>query len=198
MHSRILLLPDAKATEDLGRALASTLSGGMVITLAGQLGAGKTTLVRGVLRGLDIRGAVKSPTYTLVEPYAISSLYLYHFDFYRLGDPDEWEAAGFREYFRDDAICMIEWPEKAGPALPRPDLAISLEIAELPAMSAPSAPSVFPSPAAAETPPQHIETLQREAGRRCTLSALTERAERCLAAADRFSTRNAPAQAVKP
>ena len=128
MHSRILNLPDATATESVGRLLRSTLSGGMVVTLSGELGAGKTTLVRGVLRGFDISGAVKSPTYTLVEPYAVSSLYFYHFDFYRLEDPEEWEAAGFREYFRDDAICMIEWPEKAGASLPAADLAIALEI----------------------------------------------------------------------
>jgi tRNA threonylcarbamoyladenosine biosynthesis protein TsaE len=160
MHSRILLLPDAHATENLGRALSRALTGGMVVTLTGELGAGKTTLVRGVLRGLDIAGPVKSPTYTLVEPYAISSLHLYHFDFYRLRDPDEWEEAGFREYFRNDAICMIEWPDKAGPALPRPDLAIALEIEG-----------------------------DAASGRRCTLSAFTERAERCLTAADQLSRR---------
>ena len=75
------MLPDAESTEAVGRALAPTLAGGMIVTLSGDLGAGKTTLVRGVLRALDIRGPVKSPTYTLVEPYAVSSLYLYHFDF---------------------------------------------------------------------------------------------------------------------
>lgn len=130
MHTRILNLPDAAATEAVGRAIAPALLPGMVITLSGDLGAGKTTLVRGVLRALDITGPVKSPTYTLVEPYAISSLYLYHFDFYRLSDPEEWEAAGFREYFRDDAICLIEWPERAGSLLPPPDLEIVLEVIE--------------------------------------------------------------------
>ncbi len=100
----------------------------MVVTLSGDLGAGKTTLVRGVLRGLDIEGPVKSPTYTLVEPYTVSSLYLYHFDFYRLREPEEWEAAGFREYFRNDAICLIEWPERAGDLLPAADLHIVLEV----------------------------------------------------------------------
>ena len=122
------MLPDAASTESVGRALAPTLGGGMVVTLTGDLGAGKTTLVRGVLRALDIKGPVKSPTYTLVEPYAISSLYFYHFDFYRLGGPEEWDAAGFREYFRNDAIALIEWPEKAGAALPAADLAIALDI----------------------------------------------------------------------
>ena len=100
----------------------------MVVTLSGDLGAGKTTLVRGVLRGFDIGGPVKSPTYTLVEPYTISSLYLYHFDFYRLREPEEWEAAGFREYFRNDAICLVEWPERAGDSLPAADLQIVLEV----------------------------------------------------------------------
>ncbi|MEO8136278.1 MAG: tRNA (adenosine(37)-N6)-threonylcarbamoyltransferase complex ATPase subunit type 1 TsaE, partial [Betaproteobacteria bacterium] len=111
MHNRILSLPDAAATEAAGRALGGVLQPGMVVTLSGDLGAGKTTFVRGVLRAFDIKGPVKSPTYTLVEPYAVSSLYLYHFDFYRLTDPEEWEAAGFREYFRNDAICLVEWPE---------------------------------------------------------------------------------------
>jgi tRNA threonylcarbamoyladenosine biosynthesis protein TsaE len=100
----------------------------MVVTLSGDLGAGKTTLVRGVLRGFDIEGPVRSPTYTLVEPYKVSSLYLYHFDFYRLKDPDEWEAAGFREYFRADAICLIEWPERASPFLPPADLELRLSL----------------------------------------------------------------------
>ncbi len=140
----------------------------MVVTLAGQLGAGKTTLVRGVLRGFDIRGAVKSPTYTLVEPYAISSLYFYHFDFYRLSGAGEWEAAGFREYFRDDAICVIEWPEKAGGTLPPADLSIALAI----------------EPAASDS------SAEADA-RRCTLVAHTERAEPCLLAADRIGLRSA-------
>jgi tRNA threonylcarbamoyladenosine biosynthesis protein TsaE len=82
-------LPDADATERAGRALARGLEGGMVVTLSGELGAGKTTLARGVLRGLGWQGPVKSPSYTLVEYYPLSSLYLYHFDFYRFADPQE-------------------------------------------------------------------------------------------------------------
>ena len=155
MHPLILSLPDAAATEAAGRALAPTLLPGMVVTLSGDLGAGKTTLVRGVLRGLDISGPVKSPTYTLVEPYTVSSLYLYHFDFYRLREPAEWEAAGFREYFRNDAICVIEWPERAGDLLPAADLQIVLEVID--------------------------------AGRRCTVSARSARAESCLAALASFA-----------
>jgi tRNA threonylcarbamoyladenosine biosynthesis protein TsaE len=98
----------------------------MIVTLSGDLGTGKTTLVRGLLRALGWTGPVKSPTYTLVEHYPVSSLYLYHFDFYRFADPEEWETAGFAECFRDDAVCVIEWPERVGALLPAPDLAIAL------------------------------------------------------------------------
>ena len=98
----------------------------MVVTLQGELGAGKTTLVRGVLRSRGVDGPIKSPTYTLVEHYPVSSLYFYHFDFYRLGSTDEWDDAGFAEYFRDDAIVLAEWPERVAGVLGAPDLALSL------------------------------------------------------------------------
>ena len=98
----------------------------MIVTLDGDLGAGKTTLVRGLLRARGVGGSIKSPTYTLVEHYPVSSLYFYHFDFYRFMSPDEWDAAGFSDYFRDDAVCIVEWPERAGDRLPRADLALSL------------------------------------------------------------------------
>jgi tRNA threonylcarbamoyladenosine biosynthesis protein TsaE len=130
MHQAILNLPDPAATEAAGRAVAPTLAPGMVVALSGDLGAGKTTFVRGVLRAMDITGPVKSPTYTLVEPYEFSSLYLYHFDFYRLQDPQEWEAAGFREYFGKHSICLIEWPERAQGLAPAADLSIALQIAD--------------------------------------------------------------------
>ena len=119
-------LADAQATERVGGALAAALSGGMVVTLSGDLGAGKTTLVRGVLRELGWTGPVKSPTYTLVEYYPFSSLYLYHFDFYRFVDPEEWETAGLAEYFRSDSACLVEWPERVADFLPLPDLAVVL------------------------------------------------------------------------
>jgi tRNA threonylcarbamoyl adenosine modification protein YjeE len=83
----------------------------MIVTLSGDLGTGKTTLTRGLLRALGWTASVKSPTYTLVEHYPFSSLYFYHFDFYRFIDPEEWETAGLSECFREDAVCVIEWPE---------------------------------------------------------------------------------------
>lgn len=103
------------------------LHGGLAVWLRGDLGAGKTTLVRGLLHGLGHAGKVKSPTYTLVEPYVISGLYLYHFDLYRFADPEEWDAAGFRDYFNQQSVCLVEWPQRAGDLLPPADLEISLE-----------------------------------------------------------------------
>jgi len=121
-------LADEAATAQLGAQLAQALAPGLVIYLSGNLGAGKTALVRAVLRGLGYQGKVKSPTFTLVELYAISSLTIYHFDLYRFRDPDEWLEAGFRDYFGSDAICLVEWPEKAEGMLPPADLRITLQI----------------------------------------------------------------------
>lgn len=123
-------LPDETATLAFGTALAQALAPGLTIYLDGELGAGKTTLVRGVLRGLGYAGKVKSPTYTLVELYTVSSLYLYHFDFYRFADPREWVDAGFREHFNPDTVCFVEWPEKAGEFLPIPDVRIALSVVD--------------------------------------------------------------------
>lgn len=116
------------ATLAFGGKLAQALAPGLKLYLRGNLGAGKTTLARGILRGLGYAGKVKSPTYTLVELYKVSNLYLYHFDFYRFADPEEWEEAGFREYFGAESVCLVEWPEKAGDLLPAPDLELRLEI----------------------------------------------------------------------
>ena len=103
---------------------------GLQVQLVGDLGAGKTTLVRATLRGLGHTGRVRSPTYTLVEPYVLErpagELALYHFDLYRFTDPAEWADAGFREYFDSGAVCLVEWPQRAGPLLGVPDLVFSL------------------------------------------------------------------------
>lgn len=119
-------LPDADATERAGRALAHRLEGGMVVTLSGDLGAGKTTFARGVLRGLGWTGPVKSPSYTLLEHYPFSSIYLYHFDFYRFADPQEWETMGAAECFTARSVALIEWPERVAERLPPADLAVRL------------------------------------------------------------------------
>jgi tRNA threonylcarbamoyladenosine biosynthesis protein TsaE len=120
-------LPDEPATRRAGARLAKGVAPGLRLYLKGELGSGKTTLVRGLLHGLGWRGRVKSPTYALVEVYVISSLQLYHFDFYRFLDKREWNDSGFRDSFDGVAVCIVEWPEKAGDALPPPDLELELE-----------------------------------------------------------------------
>ena len=122
-----LSLPDEAATLRLGEAFAAGAAPGLVLHLRGELGAGKTTLVRGLLRGLGYRGRVKSPTYTLVEPYVDLRLNLYHFDFYRFKDRSEWLSSGFREHFNPGSLCIVEWPERAGDLLATPDLEIHLQ-----------------------------------------------------------------------
>ncbi len=146
-------LPDAAASDELGRDLARVVvegvgaegampDGGFTVHFSGELGAGKTTVVRALLRTLGIEGRIKSPTYTLVEPYVVPmpksvasrlhvNLYCYHFDFYRFEDPQEWLEAGFRDYFSDAALRLVEWPERArsddGTPLPAPDVRVVLE-----------------------------------------------------------------------
>jgi tRNA threonylcarbamoyladenosine biosynthesis protein TsaE len=154
MITAALDLPDAAATAAAGARLAPALAGGVIVTLSGDLGTGKTTLVRGCLRALGWQGPVKSPTYTLVEYYPLSSLYFYHFDFYRFADPEEWETAGLAECFRPDSVCLIEWPERVGALLPPADLSITL------------------------AHPERTDT----AGRHCKLEARTKAGERCLVA----------------
>lgn len=124
-----LHLKDELDTEKLGRVLAALVSEsshGLVVFLEGDLGMGKTTLSRGIMRGLGHQGAVKSPTYTIVEPYEHLTPPAYHFDLYRLGDAEELEYMGIRDYFQGPNLCVIEWPERGQGILPEPDLLVRL------------------------------------------------------------------------
>jgi len=121
-----LYLADEQAMSDFGARIARITQGHGLIFLEGNLGMGKTTLSRGIIRGLGHAGAVKSPTFTLVEPYEIGDFRAFHFDLYRLVDPEELEYLGIRDYFEDDALCLIEWPDKGAGFLPKPDLTITI------------------------------------------------------------------------
>ncbi len=127
-HSKLEMhLDDEAATVAFGARLARVITPGLAIHLHGDLGSGKTTLARGLLRGLGYQGRVKSPTYTLVELYTVSRLNLYHFDFYRFHEPKEWREAGLDECFNESSVCLVEWPEKAAGHLPPADIDIRFE-----------------------------------------------------------------------
>jgi tRNA threonylcarbamoyladenosine biosynthesis protein TsaE len=123
-----LLLADESATSALAGALAGCLGPGFVLTLSGDLGAGKTTLTRGLLRALGHTGRVRSPTFTLAESYNLPNFELYHFDFYRFSADDEWRDLGFDELLGGAGAAVVEWPELAGGTLPEPDVALRLEL----------------------------------------------------------------------
>jgi len=123
-------LAEEDETLELGGVLAPCLEPGLTFYLRGELGAGKTTFVRGMLRALGHQAPVRSPTYALVEVYDLSRLHLHHFDFYRFHDPREWIDAGFRESFDGTNVTVIEWPEKAGTWLPPADVEVQIVFAE--------------------------------------------------------------------
>ena len=123
-----IYLDSTEQTEKFGADLFNKLSGKVLIFLEGDLGVGKTTLVRGFLRASGYGGVVKSPTYNLVEEYCIDQLKVFHFDLYRVTDPEELEWIGIRDYFDQDAICFVEWPDKGEGFLPAPDKVIKLAV----------------------------------------------------------------------
>lgn len=126
----LLSLKNEAATLAFGANVAGILQGGEVIYLSGELGTGKTTFVRGLLQALGHVGTVKSPTYTLVEPYSIAGRNIYHFDLYRLNDPEELEAMGIRDYCDGESVCLFEWPEQGRAILPPADIILSLTHSE--------------------------------------------------------------------
>lgn len=128
MTSQEIYLPEEAATLKFGAHIAQQFPAGGIIKLRGDLGAGKTTLVRGLLRELGYQGIVKSPTYTLVEPYFLTNRTVYHFDLYRLADPEELEYMGIRDYLDQDALCILEWPDKGGAYIPKANLEINIQI----------------------------------------------------------------------
>lgn len=127
MNEATLFLPDTAASERLGGQLAAVVEAPALILLSGDLGAGKTTFSRGFIQSLGHHGPVKSPTYTLIEPYELPAARVFHLDLYRLHDPGELEFLGLPELLAQNGICLIEWPERAGEELPMADLTIRLQ-----------------------------------------------------------------------
>lgn len=128
MQTKVFPLQDETKTELLGAVLSSICPADTTIYLTGDLGAGKTTMTRGFIRSRGYKGVVKSPTYTLVEEYQTGDVFVYHFDLYRLNDPEELEMMGIRDYFSPASVRMVEWPSKGEGILPKADLEVDLQI----------------------------------------------------------------------
>ncbi|AQS40156.1 tRNA threonylcarbamoyl adenosine modification protein YjeE [Shewanella psychrophila] len=127
MASIKVFLDNEQDTVDLGKRLAQVITPPLTLNLSGELGAGKTTLSRGLIQALGHEGAVKSPTYALVEPYELDGIELFHFDLYRLSDPEELEYMGIRDYFTDNSVCLIEWPDRGHGLMPVADISIAIK-----------------------------------------------------------------------
>ncbi len=121
-------LPTERASEEVAARLASCLVSPLVLAFSGEIGAGKTTLIRAMLRSLGVTSAIKSPTFSLVETYQVNHLQIHHFDLYRVQDENELDYIGFRDYFSDDAVCCIEWPERVVSCLDNADISFSLNL----------------------------------------------------------------------
>jgi len=124
----IIDLPTERASEEVAARLAGCLVSPLVITFSGEIGAGKTTLIRAMLRNLGVTSAIKSPTFSLVETYQTNDLQIHHFDLYRVHDESELDYIGFRDYFSDNTVCCIEWPERAVSCLKNADVGFSLSL----------------------------------------------------------------------
>ena len=124
----VINLPTELASEKMAARLSACVLPPLVLTFSGDIGAGKTTLIRAMLRSLGVQSAIKSPTFSLVESYQLADLHIHHFDLYRIHDENELDYIGFRDYFVDNAICCIEWPKRAVSYLDWADLEITLSL----------------------------------------------------------------------